>query len=345
MNIKKILSIVSAAVVALTTIPAQAQSLQSVSSYRKAHAELLAKQQRINEQIKLEETQQYAQDLYGEVEPEIDIYTEGWESGLVNPFKESDVPAMKKLDVRNYCMPVKNNFVTSNYGYRPRFKRVHKGVDLRAAIGDTVRAAFSGRIRLTKYERGGYGFYVIVRHDNGLETVYGHLSKFLVKPDQVVKAGQPIALSGNTGGSTGPHLHFETRFMGYAINPEAIFDFENRTTHTDHYTFTKSNYTESRSYHARNTRVRQTASPAPTYTAKRNDNVRHASSGSNSYKSSSHKHSKHSGKKYESKSVEVKNGDNLSKIAARNGTTVAQLKKMNGIKGNTIKKGQKLKVK
>ena len=166
MNIKKILSIVSAAVVALTTIPAQAQSLQSVSSYRKAHAELLAKQQRINEQIKLEETQQYAQDLYGEVEPEIDIYTEGWESGLVNPFKESDVPAMKKLDVRNYCMPVKNNFVTSNYGYRPRFKRVHKGVDLRAAIGDTVRAAFSGRIRLTKYERGGYGFYVIVRHDN-----------------------------------------------------------------------------------------------------------------------------------------------------------------------------------
>lgn len=318
---------------------AQAQSLQSVSSYRKAHADLLAKQKRINEQIKLEETQQYAQDLYGEVEPEIDIYTEGWESGLVNPFKESDVPATKKLDVRNYVMPVKNNFVTSNYGYRPRFGRVHKGVDLRAAIGDTVRAAFSGRIRLTKYERGGYGFYVIVRHDNGLETVYGHLSKFLVKPDQVVKAGQPIALSGNTGGSTGPHLHFETRFMGYAINPEAIFDFENRTTHTDYYTFTKSNYTESRSY-------RRSAPRQTTYTASRNDNVKRSSSYSS--RSTSHKYEKsgkHGKKRAESKSVEVKNGDSLAKIAAKNGTTVAQLKKMNGIKGDKIKKGQKIKVK
>ena len=319
---------------------AQAQSLQSVSSYRKAHAELLAKQKRINEQIKLEETQQYAQDLYGEVEPEIDIYTEGWESGLVNPYKESDVPATKKLDVRNYVMPVKNNFVTSNYGYRPRFHRVHKGVDLRAAIGDTVRAAFSGKVRLTKYERGGYGFYVIVRHDNGLETVYGHLSRFLVKPEQVVKAGQPIALSGNTGGSTGPHLHFETRFMGYAINPEAIFDFENRTTHTDYYTFTKSNYTESRSYRNRGTSRPTTT---PTYTASRNDNVKHSYSSKSSHKSD--KGGKHGKKRAESKSVEVKSGDNLAKIAAKNGTTVAQLKKMNGIKGDKIKKGQKIKVK
>ena len=112
----------------------------------------------------------------------------------------------------------------------------------------TVYAAFSGRIRLTKYERSGYGFYVIVRHENSLETVYGHLSRFLVKPDQYVKAGQPIALAGNTGRSTGPHLHFETRFMGYAINPEAIFDFRNRCTHTDTYLFTKSTYQEARNY-------------------------------------------------------------------------------------------------
>lgn len=339
MNIKKILSVVSAIVVAMTTITAQSQSLQSVSSYRKAHADLLAKQKRINEQIKLEETQQYAQDLYGEVEPEIDIYTEGWQSGLVNPYKESDVPATKKLDVRNYVMPVKTNFVTSNYGYRPRFGRMHKGVDLRAAIGDTVRAAFSGKVRLTKYERGGYGFYVIVRHDNGLETVYGHLSRFLVKPEQVVKAGQPIALSGNTGGSTGPHLHFETRFMGYAINPEAIFDFENRTTHTDYYTFTKANYTESRNYRARSNSSRSTSS-TPSYTAKRNDNVKHASKPSSQGTSS-----KQAKKQVQSKSVEAKSGDSLAKIAAKNGTTVAHLKKMNGIKGDKIKKGQKIKVK
>lgn len=237
------------ALAALAATTLNAQNLQSVQSYRKAHSDMLAKQARINDRIRLEETQKYAQDLYeGEEEPEHDIYTEGWESGLVNPYKESQVPDRKRIDVSHYCMPVKGNYITSPYGYRARFKRTHKGVDLRAAVGDTVRAAFSGRIRLTKYERGGYGFYVIVRHENGLETVYGHLSRFLVKPNQYVKVGQPIALSGNTGRSTGPHLHFETRYMGYPINPMAIFDFRNRTTFTDTYLFTKSTYTDARSY-------------------------------------------------------------------------------------------------
>ena len=156
--------------------------------------------------------------------------------------------------MRHYSLPVKGHYVTSHYGYRPRFGRSHKGVDLRAAIGDTVRAAFSGRVRLTKYERGGYGFYVIVRHENGLETVYGHLSRFLVKPNQYVKVGQPIALSGNTGRSTGPHLHFETRYMGYAINPGAIFDFVNHVTVTDNYTFTKDTYMDARSNSSRASR-------------------------------------------------------------------------------------------
>lgn len=230
------------------TFSAHAQSLSSVSSYRKAHADKLARQSKINERIHLEENQKYAKALWEDIEPEPDIYTEGWESGLVNPYKEANIPNSKRINVRNYVMPIKQNMITSPYGYRARFKRVHKGVDLRAAIGDTVYAAFSGRVRLTKYERSGYGFYVIVRHENSLETVYGHLSRFLVKPDQYVKAGQPIALAGNTGRSTGPHLHFETRFMGYAINPEAIFDFRNRCTHTDTYLFTKSTYQEARNY-------------------------------------------------------------------------------------------------
>ena len=233
---------------ALTATTTQAQNLQSASNSQRMHANLLAKQNRIQDRIRLEEAQQYATDLYEEVEPEPDIYTEGWESDRVNPYKNAIVPNSKVIDVRNYVMPIKGNYVTSHYGYRPRFGRNHKGVDLRLSTGDTVRAAFAGKVRLTKYERGGYGFYVIVRHDNGLETVYGHLSRFLVKPNQVVKAGQPIALGGSTGRSTGPHLHFETRFMGYAINPEAIFDFEARTTHTDSYTFRKSTYTQPRNY-------------------------------------------------------------------------------------------------
>ncbi len=101
---------------------------------------------------------------------------------------------------------------------------------------------------MTKYERRGYGYYVVMRHPNGLETVYGHLSRFLVKPDQVVKAGDPIALGGNTGRSTGPHLHFETRFMGIAINPAAIIDFENGVPHKDEFAFDKKTYNKSQTY-------------------------------------------------------------------------------------------------
>ncbi|MDE5785189.1 MAG: M23 family metallopeptidase, partial [Duncaniella sp.] len=89
------------------------------------------------------------------------------------------------------------------------------------------------------YERKGYGHYVVMRHENGLETVYGHLSRTLVKPNQYVKAGEPIALGGNTGRSTGPHLHFETRYLGRAINPAEIIDFENKTVLRDVFTFNK----------------------------------------------------------------------------------------------------------
>ena len=291
---------------------ADAQSLSSVSSYRKAHADKLARQSKINERIHLEENQKYAKALWEDIEPEPDIYTEGWESGLVNPYKEANIPNSKRINVRNYVMPIKHNLITSPYGYRARFKRVHKGVDLRASIGDTVYAAFSGRIRLTKYERSGYGFYVIVRHENSLETVYGHLSRFLVKPDQRVEVGQPIALGGSTGHSTGPHLHFETRFMGIAINPEAIFDFENQTTHTDVYTFNKNSYENSRNY-------------APSR-----------------YKASRGKGKYRSGGKATHK---IRQGETLSSIAARNGTTVAKLRQLNGL-GNSsnIRAGKTLRV-
>ena len=317
----------AAGIVALAMMAtgALAQNLQSVSNYSKMHSNLLAKQNRIQDQIKLEEAQRYAADLYEEVEPEPDIYTEGWESDRVNPYKESQVPNSKVINVTGYVMPVKGNYVTSHYGYRPAFGRSHKGVDLRAAMGDTVRATFSGRVRLTKYERGGFGFYVIVRHENGLETVYGHLSRFLVQPNQYVKAGQPIALSGNTGRSTGPHLHFETRFMGYAINPEAIFDFENRVTHTDKYTFNKSNYTQARNY-----------SPGARYASVRH----HSRSAKSSDKVSSRSTGKH--RSAARSTYKVRKGDNLGKIAARSGMSVAQLKRINGIKGNKVQAGKVL---
>ncbi len=324
------------AVVAIMAIAANttiAQNLQSAKNNSRMHANLLARQSRIQDQIKLEEAQKYASQLYEEEEPEPDIYTEGWESDRVNPYKNANVPQTKVIDVRGFHMPIKGNFITSPYGYRPAFRRTHKGVDMRSAVGDTVYAAFTGKVRLTKFERGGYGFYVILRHDNGLETVYGHLTRFLVQPNQYVKAGQPIALSGNTGRSTGPHLHFETRFMGYAINPAAIIDFANRTTHTDSYTFNKNNYTESRSY-----------TPSRKYAA-----VRSTSSSSNNNSTASKSNRKYDNKtkkrSAERSTYKVRKGDSLGKIAARNGTTVAQLKKLNGIKGDKVQSGKVLRVK
>ena len=340
MSIKRLYLALTA--ITLFALSISAQNMQTASSFSKKHNDLLAKQNRVKDQIRVQEAQKYAADLYEECEPEPDIYTEGWDSDLVNCYKDANVPNSKVIDVRHYVIPIKGNYVTSHYGYRPQFGRTHKGIDLRSAIGDTVYSAFSGRVRLTRFERGGYGFYVIVRHENGLETVYGHLSRFLVKPDQYVKAGQPIALSGNTGRSTGPHLHFETRFMGYAINPEAIFDFGNRCTHTDSYTFTKSTYTKARDY-----------APSKRYAAAKKSTEKPAEPAATSTRSSKKEHqvtasTKKSTKESREKSrstYQVQKGDNLEKIAARNNTTVAKLKKLNGMTSDKVVEGKVLKVK
>ncbi|MDE7089942.1 MAG: M23 family metallopeptidase, partial [Prevotella sp.] len=176
-----------------------------------------------------------------------EMFSYNWDSQSVNPYVGVEIPMTRDIDVTGYVAPVKG-VVTSNYGYRPRFGRMHRGIDLNLNVGDTVVSAFDGVVRLTKFERRGYGYYVVVRHDNGLETVYGHLSAFLVKPNQRVSAGQPIALGGNTGRSTGPHLHFETRFLGLAVNPAALIDFENYVTHKDVFTFDKTAYEKSQKY-------------------------------------------------------------------------------------------------
>lgn len=255
-----------------------------------------------------------------ESEPEGDIYTEGWNSKRVNAYVGVEVPDSKVIDVRDFAMPTPG-YITSPYGYRRRFGRMHKGVDLKCHIGDTIRAAFDGKVRLTNYEAKGYGKYVIIRHDNGLETVYGHLSGFLVEADDVVKAGDPIALGGNTGRSTGPHLHFETRYMGYPINPLAIFDFANQTTHTDFYTFTKDTYQD-----ARNFDPNANAEYATLYRSQ------HPAKASSSGRSTA-------------STYKVKKGDTLSKIASRNGTTVRRLCQLNGLKTtSTLRTGQTLKL-
>lgn len=115
--------------------------------------------------------------------------------------------------------------ITSNFGWRPQFQRVHHGIDLSLNIGDTVRAAMSGEVTKISYDHDGYGHYVILRHPDSMETLYGHLQYALVSQGQYVSVGQPLAIGGNTGNSTGPHLHFETRLNGVAIDPTILFDF------------------------------------------------------------------------------------------------------------------------
>lgn len=115
--------------------------------------------------------------------------------------------------------------LTSGFGYRPSFGRMHKGVDLSLNVGDTVRSAFPGKVVLVANDAGGYGRYVKVQHANGLETLYGHLSAPLVVYGQQLRAGQPLGLGGATGNATGPHLHFETRVNGTAVDPANYFEF------------------------------------------------------------------------------------------------------------------------
>ena len=131
-------------------------------------------------------------------------------------------------DSSEFCFPVRSR-KTSNYGWR--WNRGHHGVDIGLHTGDPVMAAFSGTVRVAG-RMGGYGNCVVVRHANGLETLYGHLSKINVKPKQVVTAGEVIGLGGSTGNSTGPHLHFECRFMYQTFDPEWILDFDNFTLRT-----------------------------------------------------------------------------------------------------------------
>ena len=176
------------ALTAIAAIGVAAQTYRLPSAHTAEHKDLIARQENIGNQISVKDTQDFLDNLFkDEAEPELDIYTEGWNSKSVNAYAGMEVPDMQTIDVSNFAMPCPG-YVTSPYGYRPRFRREHKGIDLKLQTGDTVYAAFPGRVRLTNFERRGYGHYVILRHPNGLETVYGHLSKILVKPDQDVKS-------------------------------------------------------------------------------------------------------------------------------------------------------------
>lgn len=169
--------------------------------------------------------------------PAAQLYDE-WENRYAH--RATALPDTFRIDLRHFCMPTPSRVVTSNFG--SRWGRQHKGIDIKVYIGDTIRAAFSGKVRIVRYEARGYGNYIVIRHNNGLETIYGHLSKQLVQENQEVRAGDVIGLGGNTGRSTGSHLHFETRLCGVAMNPALLFDFRAQDVTGDFYTFRSDSY-------------------------------------------------------------------------------------------------------
>lgn len=201
--------------------------------------DLLARQAPIDRKLKAIDSVALIRQIHKEMVayPAYSLYPD-WNNERVHAYgKTVVIPDSFRIDMTGFCMPTSNTKITSKFG--PRRRRMHNGLDVKVYIGDTIRAAFSGKVRMVKYERRGYGQYVVIRHENGLETVYGHLSKQLVKEDQYVEAGEVIGLGGNTGRSTGSHLHFETRFLGQAINPALLFDFEKQDIVADSYLFQK----------------------------------------------------------------------------------------------------------
>ena len=238
-----------------------------------------------------------------------------------------EMPKEYKIDLRAFHFPCESRRVTSSYGYRRSFRRKHYGTDIKVYVGDTIRSAFSGKIRIVANQgrRKGYGKYVVIRHHNGLETVYGHLSKQLVVEDQEVKAGEPIGLGGNTGRSTGSHLHFETRFLGQFIDPEKLFDFTAQDVLADYYLFSSVGrsrlLTSEESKQLPDNKVLASVG-GPTFEAdKAAQSKRFQEERRESLRAQVHK---------------VRKGESLSVIARKRGTTVKRLCQLNNITTKTV---------
>lgn len=291
-------------------------------NYKQRHSKLAASNNLYADGIKIKRDLSILKEVQEErvlSEDEIpaeDIYGGVWNNRYVNAYRSlENVPDSFKVDLSNFTMPTMGH-ITSEFG--PRRRRMHYGIDLKVQVGDTIYAAFDGKVRLKQYERRGYGYYVVLRHPNGLETVYGHLSKFLVEEDQVVKSGEPIALGGNTGRSTGSHLHWEFRFLGKPINPKEIVDFENKVCHRDNYQITPNSF---------NYPTRRGASSKTLAATRSSKNT------TNKYASSSAAYHK------------IKSGDTLGKIARQHGTTVRKICSLNSITAKTtLRPGKSLRV-
>jgi murein DD-endopeptidase MepM/ murein hydrolase activator NlpD len=263
--------------------------------------------------------------------PTTSKYYTSWDTLCVRRFSEVPIIIDESISLplfndnsTGFVMPVEGSFL-SPFGHRGR--RVHSGVDIKLESGDPVSVAFDGVVRMAR-KYSGYGNCVVVRHFNGLETLYGHLSKIKVKVNQEVKAGDIIGLGGHTGRATCNHLHFETRFQGKAFNPKELINFENYSLLSDTFAVTRTTYGLSRDY--------LPGTSSSELTAENGNDI----SNPKALYSKSSKSSK--SKKYHT----IKSGDTLSAVSRKYGTSVKQLCSINGIKPNKkLQLGTKIRVK
>ena len=248
------------------------------------------------------------------------VYTCDWDTTKRQVYKTElkDLPISMVIDLvdslKSYHYPHKGR-VTSKYG--PRRRRVHQGTDIDLETGEPIYATFDGRVRITTYIKGGYGNMVIIRHDNGLETYYAHLSEINVKPNQWVTAGQVIGKGGNTGRSTGSHLHYEIRYKGQTFDPERLIDFTTGTLRRETFLLKRTYF-----------------SPYSRFTQDFDEEVQ-------SVEEDKKIAAEAAARKYHI----VKRGDTLGRIAINNHTTVTKLCQLNGIKKTTVLQiGQRIRV-
>lgn len=240
--------------------------------------------------------------------PAYDMYCD-WDTKNLFAQKEAKDALSEPLSIilcREACDFVypANGLITSPFG--PRWGRMHYGLDIDLETGDAVWAAFEGMVRISQYH-ASYGNVIVIRHSNGLETLYAHLSQRHVKPGDYIQAGDQIGLGGNTGRSYGAHLHFEVRFMGDAINPALLVDPNQKSLRDWEFVLHKSHFN-------------------------------HSTAASDFNKDASKARGRES-KKYHT----VKRGETLSAIARKRGTSVSALCKLNKIReSSVIREGQKL---
>ncbi|MCR5519737.1 MAG: peptidoglycan DD-metalloendopeptidase family protein [Bacteroidales bacterium] len=256
------------------------------------------------------------------------VFRKNWKENELNPFKTplQDLPFRITLCLADsssrFCCPHQAK-VFSPFGWRRR--RNHMGVDLPLPMRTPVYAAFDGKVRCSMYNRG-YGNVVIIRHVSGLETTYAHLAERKVSAGDYVSAGDVIGLGGSTGRSTGPHLHFETRYDGYAFDPQWLIDFESGVLRHGYFVL-----------------KRKYLSPSSKYYPESEEEEEEIYKTEEEERAEAERIAKEmAAARYHT----VKAGDNLSRLAVKYNTSVSAICKLNGITpSTTLRIGRKLRVK